>query len=130
MLCIGMTCERVLFNSELFSKVRAVRDRPGFWVQDRRIPWWVRLIANRRLIKDQRNAALSYQKGLIPENIAGIDAFCVSHQAHALLRKWNQLIFRRLIQPVWTDSTPAGKTAPYRKPLHATHPVRVIIGDF
>lgn len=72
LLCIGMTCERVLFNSELFEKCAqayVIARASGYRIG--RIPWWVRLIANRRLIKDQRNAALSYQKGLIPENIGG-----------------------------------------------------------
>ena len=32
-------------------------------------PSWVRLIANRRLLKDERRAAESYRSGRIPEGI-------------------------------------------------------------
>jgi hypothetical protein len=68
LLCLGMTCERALFNTELFEKcaqayviAKASGNRMGF------IPLWVRLIANRRLLKDERRAATSYRKGQIPE---------------------------------------------------------------
>jgi ribulose-5-phosphate 4-epimerase/fuculose-1-phosphate aldolase len=70
LLCLGMTCERVLFNSELYEKcaqayviARASGNRIGS------IPVWVRLIANRRLLKDERRAAANYRNGQIPEGI-------------------------------------------------------------
>jgi ribulose-5-phosphate 4-epimerase/fuculose-1-phosphate aldolase len=68
LLCLGMTCDRVLFNTELFEKcarayviAKASGSRIGF------IPVWVRVIAKRRLLKDERRAAASYRNGQIPE---------------------------------------------------------------
>jgi len=68
LLCLGMTCERLLFNTELFEKcaqsyviAKASGNRVAF------IPLWVRLIAHRRLLKDERRAAASYRQGQIPE---------------------------------------------------------------
>lgn len=70
LLCLGMTCERVVFNTELYEKcaqayviAKASGHRIGF------IPIWVRLIANRRLLKDEQRAAASYRNGFIPEGI-------------------------------------------------------------
>jgi ribulose-5-phosphate 4-epimerase/fuculose-1-phosphate aldolase len=69
LLCLGMTCERVVFNTELLEKcaqayviARASGARP------RVVPAWVRLIANRRLLKDERKAAAHYLNGEIPES--------------------------------------------------------------
>jgi ribulose-5-phosphate 4-epimerase/fuculose-1-phosphate aldolase len=68
LLCLGMTCDRVLFNTELYEKcarayviAKATGNRIGS------IPVWVRLIANRRLLKDERRAAASYRSGHAPE---------------------------------------------------------------
>jgi ribulose-5-phosphate 4-epimerase/fuculose-1-phosphate aldolase len=70
LLCLGMTCDRVLFNTELYEKcaqayvlAKASGRRLEF------IPLWVRLIANRRLLKDERRAAASYRNGRIPEGV-------------------------------------------------------------
>jgi ribulose-5-phosphate 4-epimerase/fuculose-1-phosphate aldolase len=70
LLCLGMTCERVLFNTELYEKcaqayviARASGNPIGF------IPVWVRLIANRRLLRDERHAAECYRNGCIPESM-------------------------------------------------------------
>lgn len=70
LLCLGMTCERAVFNTELYEKcaqayviAKASGHRIGF------IPTWVRLIANRRLLKDEQHAARSYRNGFIPEGI-------------------------------------------------------------
>ena len=70
LLCLGMTCDRVLFNTELYDKcaqayviAKASGSRVGF------IPFWVRLIANRRLLKDERRAAANYRHGRIPEGV-------------------------------------------------------------
>lgn len=70
LLCLGMTCERVLLNTELYEKcaqayviAKASGSRIGV------IPVWVRLIANRRLLRDERRAAASYRNGCIPEGI-------------------------------------------------------------
>jgi ribulose-5-phosphate 4-epimerase/fuculose-1-phosphate aldolase len=71
LLCLGMTCDRVLFNTELYEKctqayviAKASGSQIGF------IPWWVRLIANYRLLKDERRAAESYRGGCIPKSIS------------------------------------------------------------
>jgi ribulose-5-phosphate 4-epimerase/fuculose-1-phosphate aldolase len=71
LLCLGMTCDRVLFNTELYEKcaqayviARACEGRIS------RIPFWVRMIANRRLLKDQATAAASYSDGRVPQEIA------------------------------------------------------------
>ena len=70
LLCLGMTRDRVLFNTELYEKcaqayviARACDRRIS------RIPLWVRLIANRRLLKDENIASVSYRNGRIPEGI-------------------------------------------------------------
>ncbi|MGA2360455.1 MAG: class II aldolase/adducin family protein [Terriglobales bacterium] len=70
LLCLGMTCERVLCNTELHEKcaqayviANASGNRIGV------IPGWVRLIANRRLLRDEYRAAASYRNGVTPEGI-------------------------------------------------------------
>jgi len=70
LLCLGMTCDRVLFNTELYEKcaqayviARACEGRIS------RIPFWVRMIANRRLLKDEATAAASYRDGRVPQEI-------------------------------------------------------------
>jgi ribulose-5-phosphate 4-epimerase/fuculose-1-phosphate aldolase len=70
LLCLGMTCDRVLFNTELYEKcaqayviARASGNQIGF------IPVWVRLIANHRLLRDERRAAKCYRNGCIPESM-------------------------------------------------------------
>lgn len=70
LLCLGMTCDRVLFNTELYEKcaqayviAKASGNQIGF------IPVWVRLIANHRLLRDERHAAECYRNGCIPENM-------------------------------------------------------------
>ena len=72
LLCLGMTCERVVFNTELFEKCAqayAIARASGQRIHH--IPWWVRLIAKRRLLKDEFRAARSFSVGLVPENIGG-----------------------------------------------------------
>jgi ribulose-5-phosphate 4-epimerase/fuculose-1-phosphate aldolase len=71
LICLGMTCERAVFNTELFEKcaqacviVEATGIRAGT------IPGWVCLIANRRLKRDQRHAAACFLNGRLPDNIS------------------------------------------------------------
>ena len=72
LLCIGMTCERVVFNTELFEKcARAYVIASASGIRVGVIPGWVRLIAIRRLLKDERKAAASYLNGQFPESIVG-----------------------------------------------------------
>jgi hypothetical protein len=69
LLCLGMTCERMVFNAELFEKcAKAYVIARASGIRARAIPAWVRLIANQRLIKDERNAAKSYVSGKLPES--------------------------------------------------------------
>ncbi|MES2818702.1 MAG: hypothetical protein V4812_06920 [Pseudomonadota bacterium] len=64
LLALGVTRNRMLFNSELFEKcaMAYVLARLG-GERVKRVPWWVRLIAGRRLRKDQANAAASHASG-------------------------------------------------------------------
>lgn len=72
LLCLGMTCERALFNTELVEKcARAYAIAHATGLPIKRIPLWVRMIAKHRLRKDERNAATSYRRGLWPENVGG-----------------------------------------------------------
>ena len=70
LICLGMTCDRVLFNSELYEKcaqayviAKACNNRISG------IPFWVRLIATRRLLKDEGIASASYRNGRIPDGL-------------------------------------------------------------
>ena len=68
-VCLGTTRERMVGNAEVFEKcalafvvARATGQRLAI------IPWWVRLIAGRRLRRDQRRAAEHFALGRIPED--------------------------------------------------------------
>ena len=64
LLALGVTRNRMLFNAELFEKcaMAYVLARLGGG-RVRQVPWWVRMIAGRRLLKDQANAAASHAFG-------------------------------------------------------------------
>lgn len=64
LLALGVTRNRMLFNAELFEKcaMAYVLARLG-GERVKQVPWWVRLIAGRRLIKDEANAAASHAAG-------------------------------------------------------------------
>jgi len=72
LLCLGMTCERALSNTELYEKcalayvIAKASGQPSGT-----IPSWVRWIANRRLLKDERRASISYRHGQAPESMSG-----------------------------------------------------------
>jgi hypothetical protein len=74
LLLIGVTPSRMIFNAELFEKcahayLLARGDAPGR--KTHLVPWWVCLIAGRRLRRDQRNAALCHAAGReAPELVA------------------------------------------------------------
>jgi ribulose-5-phosphate 4-epimerase/fuculose-1-phosphate aldolase len=71
LLCIGMTCERVVFNSELLEKcAQAYVIAKASGTRPRVVPFWVRMIANRRLLNDERNAAKCFLNGQFPEGTA------------------------------------------------------------
>jgi hypothetical protein len=66
LLVIGVTPSRMIFNAELFEKsshayLLARGDAPGR--KTHLVPWWVRLIAGRRLRRDQANAARCHAQG-------------------------------------------------------------------
>ena len=64
LLALGVTRNRMLFNAELFEKcaMAYVLARLG-GDRVKQVPWWVRLIAGRRLRQDQANAAASHALG-------------------------------------------------------------------
>ena len=69
LLTLGMTCERALCNAELYEKCAqayVIATASGY--QIRSIPGWVRFIANRRLLRDERQAAVSYRNGARPQS--------------------------------------------------------------
>ena len=73
LVCLGMTRDRALFNTELYEKcARAYVIAKACGRRINHIPFWVRMIANRRLLKDEAVACTSYSEGRIPE---GIDAY-------------------------------------------------------
>lgn len=66
-IVLGFNLDRLVFNAELFEKcakayilAHATGKRIG------RIPWLVRYIARRRLLKDERRAAEAFGRGEIP----------------------------------------------------------------
>ncbi|WP_158788960.1 class II aldolase/adducin family protein [Granulicella sp. L46] len=70
LVCLGMTRERALFNTELYEKcARAYVLAKACDKRINHIPFWVRMIAYRRLLKDEAVACTSYREGRIPEAI-------------------------------------------------------------
>ena len=68
LLCLGMTCERVVFNTELFEKcAQAYVIAKASGARPAEIPAWVRLIAIHRLSQEELKAAASYRQGRLPE---------------------------------------------------------------
>ena len=74
LLLLGVTPSRMIFNAELFEKcahayLLARGDAPGR--KTYLVPWWVRLIAGRRLRRDQAQAARCHAAGQeAPELVA------------------------------------------------------------
>lgn len=71
-VCLGTSCQRLVFNAELFEKCAQA------WVlaaatggRVSRLPRWVCWIANGRLRRDQRRAAHRFGQGLFPEEVRG-----------------------------------------------------------
>jgi len=70
LMCLGTTCDRAVFNTELFEKcAQAFILAQATGKRINLIPGWVRLIANGRLLKDERRAAKSYREGRIPDGV-------------------------------------------------------------
>jgi hypothetical protein len=71
-LCLGMTAMRLALNAELFEKcAKAYVLAVAGGGRVRALPCIVRLVANRRLGKDQQRAAARLQQGLLPEESKG-----------------------------------------------------------
>ena len=71
-VCLGMTAMRLALNAELFEKcAKAYVLAVAGGGRVRPLPWIVRLVANRRLAKDQQRAAARLQQGLLPEESKG-----------------------------------------------------------
>jgi ribulose-5-phosphate 4-epimerase/fuculose-1-phosphate aldolase len=69
---LGITCQRMVFNSELFEKcAKAFVLASATGTPVTQIPWWVSKIATGRLRKDERNATHSFAQGKLPEESVG-----------------------------------------------------------
>jgi len=69
-ICLGMTSDRVVFNTELFEKsAKAFVIAKSCGQPIRKVPGWVRYIAGGRLSKDQKYAAECYAAGRTPEGM-------------------------------------------------------------
>jgi ribulose-5-phosphate 4-epimerase/fuculose-1-phosphate aldolase len=67
-LCWGTTPRRLALNAELFEKcAKAYVLAVATGGRVRPLPWWVRRIANGRLARDQRAAALAFARGEQPK---------------------------------------------------------------
>jgi ribulose-5-phosphate 4-epimerase/fuculose-1-phosphate aldolase len=66
-LCFAITPRRLALNAELFEKcAKAYVLAVATGGRVRSLPWWVRRIANGRLAKDQRAAAVAFERGEQP----------------------------------------------------------------
>ena len=71
-VCLGTTGSRLALNAELFekcAKAYVLAAAAGGPVKP--LPWWVRHIANGRLLKDEGRAAARRAQGLLPEESRG-----------------------------------------------------------
>ncbi len=72
MVCLGMTATRLCLNAELVEKcAKAYVLAVAGGGRVRPLPWIVRLVANRRLAKDQLRARARLVQGLLPEETKG-----------------------------------------------------------
>ncbi|MBB2895679.1 class II aldolase/adducin family protein [Pseudomonas sp. AS2.8] len=71
-LCLGTTASRAALNAELFEKcAKAYTLAQATGAVLTRLPWWVVLIATRRLQRDQRAAAEAFRQGRLPAESRG-----------------------------------------------------------
>lgn len=64
LMVLGVTVNRMVFNAELFEKcAKAYVLAHSTGARVGRIPWWVRTIAGRRLLADERRAAADHLAG-------------------------------------------------------------------
>lgn len=70
-LCLGPTARRMALNAEVFEKcAQAFVVARGTGLSPSRVPWWVRLVAGRRLRRDQDRAAAALARGERPPEAA------------------------------------------------------------
>ena len=70
--CFGATCQRLVLNAELFEKcAKACVLAMAAGGTPKPLPWWVRRIANGRLMKDERRAAQAFAQGRLPDESTG-----------------------------------------------------------
>lgn len=66
-LVFGMTLDRLVFNAELLEKcAKAFLLAHSTGAKLTLVPWWVRLIAGRRLLRDEKFAAQCHAEGREP----------------------------------------------------------------
>jgi len=66
-LCLGMTLDRLVFNAELLEKcAKAFLLAHSTGSKLTLVPWWVRIIAGRRLLRDEKFSAHCYAEGRAP----------------------------------------------------------------
>jgi hypothetical protein len=71
-VCLGMTAMRLALNSELFEKcAKAYVLAVAGGGRVKPLPWIVRLVANRRLYKDEQRATERFAQGLQAEETKG-----------------------------------------------------------
>jgi ribulose-5-phosphate 4-epimerase/fuculose-1-phosphate aldolase len=71
LLCLGMTCDRVVSNTDLVEKcARAYLISRAAGADCKPIPAWVRLIANRRLLKEEAKAGAMHLRGELPDAVS------------------------------------------------------------
>jgi hypothetical protein len=71
-VCLGTTGSRLALNAELFEKcAKAFVLAAAAGGPVKPLPWWVRHIANGRLMKDETRAAARLAQGLLPEEARG-----------------------------------------------------------
>jgi hypothetical protein len=71
-VCLGTTALRLALNAELFEKcAKAYVLAVAGGGRVRPLPWIIRLVANRRLKKDEQRAAARIWQGLLPEESHG-----------------------------------------------------------
>jgi len=71
-VCMGTTCQRMVFNAELFEKcAKAYVLAASTGQKVTTLPWLVTRIANGRMRKDERRAAERFARGLLPEESRG-----------------------------------------------------------
>jgi ribulose-5-phosphate 4-epimerase/fuculose-1-phosphate aldolase len=71
-VCLGTTGSRLALNAELFEKcAKAYVLSAAAGGPIKPLPWWVRHIANGRLLKDEGRAAARWAQGLLPQESRG-----------------------------------------------------------